>query len=156
MLVRSPGEVAHQTVTVACSYPQSSFARAAHLTRGLYRHFTRGTTVSEFRPQMLLESPHRPVHPVLIPTYLVKTQANSGGGCRKVLLVSHQFEGRKAVETLHNVCVPCLPHSVFGWKNWDPPHNTPAVFFNSLHLGSSSPPPVVVSFPSCVATTAPS
>ena len=56
MLVRSPGEVAHQTITVACSYPQSSFARAAHSTRGLYRHSTRGTTVSEFRPQMLLES----------------------------------------------------------------------------------------------------
>jgi len=157
MLVRSPGKVAHQTITVARSYPQSSFARVAHSTRGLYRHPPLGTTVSEFRPKMLLESvapSAKPVHPVLVPTYLVKTQANSGGDCRKVLLISHQFEGRMAVEIV--VCVPCLPYSMFGWKYWDPlPQHASCVFF-SPHLGCLSPPQVAVSFPSCVATTTPS
>ena len=157
MLVRSRGEVAHQTITVARSYPQSSFARVAHSTRGLYRHPTLGTTVSEFRPQMLLESVSpsaKPVHPVLVPTYLVKTQANSGGGCRKVLFNSHQFEGRKAVET----CLRSLlaPQRVWVEKLGSSPQHTNCVFLIASALAVRHQPPVLVIFPSCVATTTPS
>ena len=129
-------------------------ARRTFDSKPLSSSTTLGTAVSESRPQMFLESVSPSDSPSIrylftsVPPKLKQIPME---------LPESAFQFPPVLGTQgRRVYVPCLSHSVLGWKNLgSSPKHTNCVFLIALALAVHHQPPVLMVFPSCVATTLP-